>query len=125
MNSYRRFRKLNENMTSRKIRKTRGAFEKVFEELNTLDNIKGVRILLVDEHLEEQPARDFATFSEAERYVENIYMAAADDVYADDVIAPLLDALENRKYDYMSEDGYAVFEGDVVGDVVVFDAVET
>ena len=76
-----------------------------------LNKINGIRIITIwDGDESDKLIQDFATFEEAAKHYDDVYVNAVEDDYAEEVLYPVLDAMNNKEYDYIDDDGYAVYE---------------
>jgi len=85
------------------------------ESVENTDSIKGVRTVTLHNDTEEKVILDFNTFEEAAKHFDNLYVNAVEENYAEEVLYPIMLAAQNKEYDYIDDDGYAVIEVDATG----------
>jgi hypothetical protein len=74
-------------------------------------DIKGVKVIAIwDGNESDKQVLEFATFEEAAKHFDHVYVNAVEETYAEEVLYPVLDAMNNKEYDYIDDDGYAVYE---------------
>lgn len=79
--------------------------------LETTADIKGVKIITIwDGNESDKQVLEFASFEEAAKHFDHVYVNAVEEEYAEEVLYPVLDAMNNEEYDYIDDDGYAVYE---------------
>jgi hypothetical protein len=88
---------------------------KVVESIENIDDIKGVRIITIHNETKGRVVLDFNTFEEAARHFDDLYANAVEENYAEEILYPILLAVQNEEYDYIDDDGYAVVEQDATG----------
>jgi hypothetical protein len=89
-------------------------FDNLYENLGNVPadtDINGVKVITIwDDNEADALVQKFNTFEEAAKHYEAVYINAVEEEYAEEVLYPILRAAEDREYDYIDSEGYAVIE---------------